>query len=72
MRTAPLNFNVVVKNAFLCLRFWGSSTKQMREFDDLCRYMTERHLSKCIVSTRANSCDSFSGFAEVHQGTEVF
>eukprot|EP00965_Chrysotila_dentata_P178936 5909006-Pleurochrysis_carterae.AAC.1 len=30
MRTAPLNFNVV---------------KQMREFDDLCRYMTERHVS---------------------------
>eukprot|EP00965_Chrysotila_dentata_P090589 2989911-Pleurochrysis_carterae.AAC.1 len=45
MRTAPLNFNVVVKTAFLCLRLWCSSKKQMREFDDLCRYMTERHVS---------------------------
>eukprot|EP00965_Chrysotila_dentata_P172001 5676164-Pleurochrysis_carterae.AAC.1 len=43
MRTTPLDFNVVVKNDFLCLRFWCSSTKQMREFDDL--YMAERHLS---------------------------
>eukprot|EP00965_Chrysotila_dentata_P119495 3950970-Pleurochrysis_carterae.AAC.1 len=71
MRTAPLNFNVVVKNAFLCLRLWCSSTKQMREFDDLCRYMTERHLSKYILPTRANSCDSFSGFAEAHEVPEV-
>eukprot|EP00965_Chrysotila_dentata_P081337 2686085-Pleurochrysis_carterae.AAC.1 len=30
MHTAPLNFSVVLKNAFLCLRFWCSSTKQMR------------------------------------------
>eukprot|EP00965_Chrysotila_dentata_P153352 5068952-Pleurochrysis_carterae.AAC.1 len=33
----------------------------MRELDDLCRYMTEPHLSKYASSTRANSCDSFSG-----------
>eukprot|EP00965_Chrysotila_dentata_P115949 3832635-Pleurochrysis_carterae.AAC.2 len=44
MRTTPLNFNVVVKNAHLCLRLWCSSKKQMRQFDDLCRYMTERRL----------------------------
>eukprot|EP00965_Chrysotila_dentata_P064688 2144922-Pleurochrysis_carterae.AAC.1 len=73
MHTAPLNFNVVVTNAFLCLRFRCSSTKQMREFDDLCRYMlTERHLSKYVLSTRANSCDSLSGFTEAHEVTEVF
>eukprot|EP00965_Chrysotila_dentata_P131352 4342899-Pleurochrysis_carterae.AAC.1 len=67
MRTTSLDFNVVVKNAFLCLRFWCSSTEQIREFDDLCRYMAERHLSKYVFSTRANSCDSFSGFAEAHE-----
>eukprot|EP00965_Chrysotila_dentata_P146808 4847311-Pleurochrysis_carterae.AAC.2 len=45
----------------------------MREFDDLCRYsMTERHLSKYVSSTRVNSCDSFSGFAEAHEVTDVF
>eukprot|EP00965_Chrysotila_dentata_P029294 973829-Pleurochrysis_carterae.AAC.1 len=71
MRMAPLRFNVVVKNAFSCLRFWCSSTKQLREFDDLCRYKTERHLSKYVSSTtRANSYDSFSGFAEKHEVTE--
>eukprot|EP00965_Chrysotila_dentata_P029604 984297-Pleurochrysis_carterae.AAC.1 len=43
MRTTSLDFNVVVKNAFLCLRFWCSSTTQKRDFDDLCRYMAERH-----------------------------
>eukprot|EP00965_Chrysotila_dentata_P123872 4094227-Pleurochrysis_carterae.AAC.3 len=72
MRAVPLNITVVVKNAFLCLQFWCSSTKQMREFDDLCRYMTERYLSKYVSSTRANSCDSFSRFAEAHEVTEVF
>eukprot|EP00965_Chrysotila_dentata_P237742 6202094-Pleurochrysis_carterae.AAC.1 len=51
MRTVPLDFNVVMKNAFRCLRFWCSSTKQMREFDDLCRYIAERHLSKYVSST---------------------
>eukprot|EP00965_Chrysotila_dentata_P209645 6185411-Pleurochrysis_carterae.AAC.11 len=36
MRTAQLNlFNVVVKNAFLRLRFWCSETEQMRKFDKL-------------------------------------
>eukprot|EP00965_Chrysotila_dentata_P076230 2517568-Pleurochrysis_carterae.AAC.1 len=72
MRTAPLNFNLVVKNAFLCLQFWCSPTKQMREFDDLCCYMPERHLSKYVSSTRASSCDSFSGFTEAHEVAEVF
>eukprot|EP00965_Chrysotila_dentata_P139049 4598463-Pleurochrysis_carterae.AAC.1 len=43
MRTAQLNFNVVVKNAFLHLRLWCSEEKQIKEFDDLCRYMAERH-----------------------------
>eukprot|EP00965_Chrysotila_dentata_P247832 6207986-Pleurochrysis_carterae.AAC.1 len=72
MRTTPLNFNMVVKNAFLCLRLWCSSKKQMCEFDDLCRYMTERHVSKYVSFTRGNFCDSFSGFAEAHEVTEVF
>eukprot|EP00965_Chrysotila_dentata_P081257 2683278-Pleurochrysis_carterae.AAC.1 len=45
MRIAQLNFNVVVKNAFLRLRLWCSEIKQIKEFDDLCRYMAERHLS---------------------------
>eukprot|EP00965_Chrysotila_dentata_P232543 6199031-Pleurochrysis_carterae.AAC.1 len=44
----------------------------MREFDDLCRHMTERHLSKYVSSTRVNSCESFSDFAEAHEVTEVF
>eukprot|EP00965_Chrysotila_dentata_P012587 415017-Pleurochrysis_carterae.AAC.1 len=34
--------------------------------------MAERHLSKYVSSTRANSCDSFSGFAEAHDVTEAF
>eukprot|EP00965_Chrysotila_dentata_P240683 6203850-Pleurochrysis_carterae.AAC.1 len=34
--------------------------------------MAERHLSKYVSSTRANSCDSFSGFAEAHEVTEAF
>eukprot|EP00965_Chrysotila_dentata_P067394 2230554-Pleurochrysis_carterae.AAC.1 len=72
MRTTPLDFNVVVKNAFLCLRFWCSPTKQMREFDNLCRYMAERHWSKYASSTRAKSYDSFSGFAEANEVTEAF
>eukprot|EP00965_Chrysotila_dentata_P069648 2300392-Pleurochrysis_carterae.AAC.1 len=67
MRTTPLDFNVVVKNAFLCLRIWCSRTKQLREFDDLCRYMAERHSIKYVSSTGANSCNSFSGFAEAHE-----
>eukprot|EP00965_Chrysotila_dentata_P198854 6179050-Pleurochrysis_carterae.AAC.1 len=29
----------------------------MREFDDLCRYMAERNLSKYVSSTLANSCE---------------
>eukprot|EP00965_Chrysotila_dentata_P059352 1969541-Pleurochrysis_carterae.AAC.1 len=33
MLAAPLDFNVVVKNAFLYLRIWCSSTNQMRESD---------------------------------------
>eukprot|EP00965_Chrysotila_dentata_P081923 2703619-Pleurochrysis_carterae.AAC.1 len=41
MRTAQLNFNVVVKIAFLRLRLWCSEKKQIKEFDELCRYMTE-------------------------------
>eukprot|EP00965_Chrysotila_dentata_P028187 937337-Pleurochrysis_carterae.AAC.1 len=41
MRTAQLDFNVVVKSAFLRLRFWCSEKKQIKEFDDLCRYMAE-------------------------------
>eukprot|EP00965_Chrysotila_dentata_P017647 586235-Pleurochrysis_carterae.AAC.1 len=44
----------------------------MREFDDLCRYMAKRHLSKYVSLTRAKSCDSFSGFAEAHEVTEAF
>eukprot|EP00965_Chrysotila_dentata_P131197 4337074-Pleurochrysis_carterae.AAC.1 len=68
MRTAQLNFNVlVVKNAFLRLRLWCSQKKQIKEFDELCRYMTERYLSKYVSSTRENSCESFSGFAEAHE-----
>eukprot|EP00965_Chrysotila_dentata_P185895 6137189-Pleurochrysis_carterae.AAC.1 len=70
MRTAQLNFNVVVKNAFLHLRLWCSKKRQIKEFDDLCRYMVERQLSKYVSSTRANSCESFSGFAEAHEVTE--
>eukprot|EP00965_Chrysotila_dentata_P249290 6208827-Pleurochrysis_carterae.AAC.1 len=46
MRTAQLNFNVVVNNTFLRLHLWCSETKQIKESDDLCRYMAERHLSK--------------------------
>eukprot|EP00965_Chrysotila_dentata_P143361 4736845-Pleurochrysis_carterae.AAC.1 len=34
-----------LKNAFLRLRLWCSEEKQIKEFDDLCRYMAERHLS---------------------------
>eukprot|EP00965_Chrysotila_dentata_P051630 1713685-Pleurochrysis_carterae.AAC.1 len=67
MRTAQLNFNVVVKNAFLQLRLWCSEKKQIKEFNDLCRYMAERHLSKYVLSTRTNSCESFFGFAEAHE-----
>eukprot|EP00965_Chrysotila_dentata_P009085 295719-Pleurochrysis_carterae.AAC.1 len=70
MRTAQLNFNVVVKNAFLRVRLWCSEKKQIKEFGDLCRYMAERYLSKYISSTRANSCESLSGFAEAHEVTE--
>eukprot|EP00965_Chrysotila_dentata_P143879 4753255-Pleurochrysis_carterae.AAC.1 len=44
----------------------------MRDFDNLCRYMAERHLSKYVSLTRANSCNSFSGFAEAHKVTEAF
>eukprot|EP00965_Chrysotila_dentata_P033438 1112991-Pleurochrysis_carterae.AAC.1 len=33
--------------------------------------MAERHLSKYVLSTRANSCESFSGFAEAHEVTKV-
>eukprot|EP00965_Chrysotila_dentata_P009208 300215-Pleurochrysis_carterae.AAC.2 len=72
MRTAQLNFNVVVKSTFLRLRLWCSEKKQMRKFDDLCRYMVERHLSKYVSSTRVNSCESFSGFTEAHKVTQVF
>eukprot|EP00965_Chrysotila_dentata_P177211 5852690-Pleurochrysis_carterae.AAC.1 len=68
MRTAQLNFSVVVKNAFLRLRLWCSEKmKQIKEFDELCRYMTERYLSMYVSSTRANSCESFTGFAEAHE-----
>eukprot|EP00965_Chrysotila_dentata_P123165 4071372-Pleurochrysis_carterae.AAC.2 len=72
VRTAQLSFNVVAKNAFLRLRLWCFEKKQMQEFDELCRYMTERHLSKYVSSTRVNSCESFSGFAEAREVTEVF
>eukprot|EP00965_Chrysotila_dentata_P105967 3499590-Pleurochrysis_carterae.AAC.1 len=34
--------------------------------------MAERHLSKYVLSTRANSCDSLPGFAESHEVTEAF
>eukprot|EP00965_Chrysotila_dentata_P051424 1705376-Pleurochrysis_carterae.AAC.1 len=34
--------------------------------------MAERHLSKYVSSTRANSCDSLSGFTEAHEVTEAF
>eukprot|EP00965_Chrysotila_dentata_P156532 5172394-Pleurochrysis_carterae.AAC.1 len=34
--------------------------------------MAERHLSKYISSTGANSCNSFFGFAEAHEVTEAF
>eukprot|EP00965_Chrysotila_dentata_P106491 3518081-Pleurochrysis_carterae.AAC.2 len=66
MRTAPLNFNAEMKSACLRLWLWCSETKQMREFDDPCRHMTERLLSKYILSTHVNSCESFSSFAEAH------
>eukprot|EP00965_Chrysotila_dentata_P115492 3816722-Pleurochrysis_carterae.AAC.1 len=72
MRTAQLKFNVVVKNAFLRLRLWCSEKRQIKEFDDLCRYMAERQLSKYLSCTRANSCESISGFAEAHEVTKVF
>eukprot|EP00965_Chrysotila_dentata_P187431 6172128-Pleurochrysis_carterae.AAC.5 len=71
IRTAQLNLNVVMKNTFLHLRLWCSEKERMRELDDLCRYMTERHLSKYVSSTRVNSCESFSGVAEVHEAREV-
>eukprot|EP00965_Chrysotila_dentata_P028935 961905-Pleurochrysis_carterae.AAC.1 len=67
MRSTQLNFNVVVKNAFLRLRLWCSGKEQMKEFDELCRYITEKYLFKYVSSTRANSCDSFSGFEESHE-----
>eukprot|EP00965_Chrysotila_dentata_P137572 4551064-Pleurochrysis_carterae.AAC.1 len=70
MRTAQLNFNVVVKNAFLRLRLWCSEKKEIKELDDLCRYMAKRYLSKYISFTRANSCESFSGVADSHEVTE--
>eukprot|EP00965_Chrysotila_dentata_P172420 5689668-Pleurochrysis_carterae.AAC.1 len=44
----------------------------MKEFDELCRYMTEKYLSKYVSSTRVNSCESFSGFDEAHEVTKVF
>eukprot|EP00965_Chrysotila_dentata_P023193 769112-Pleurochrysis_carterae.AAC.1 len=44
MRSTQLSFNVVVKNAFLRLRLWCSDKEQMKEFDELCRYMTEKYL----------------------------
>eukprot|EP00965_Chrysotila_dentata_P157205 5194062-Pleurochrysis_carterae.AAC.1 len=72
MRTAQFNFNVVVKNVFLRLRLWCLEKRQIKEFDDLGRYMAERYLSKYVSSTHANSCKSFSGFAEAHEVTEVF
>eukprot|EP00965_Chrysotila_dentata_P184642 6095115-Pleurochrysis_carterae.AAC.2 len=72
MRTTPLNFNVVVKNAFLCLRLWCSSRKQIQEFDDLCRYMTERHVSKYVSSTRGQPLRFVPGFAKANEVTEVF
>eukprot|EP00965_Chrysotila_dentata_P036768 1223739-Pleurochrysis_carterae.AAC.1 len=72
MRTAQLDFNVVAKNSFLCLRLWCSEKKQIKEFDELCRYMTEWYLSKYVSSTCANSCESFSGFVEAHEVTKVF
>eukprot|EP00965_Chrysotila_dentata_P183438 6057376-Pleurochrysis_carterae.AAC.1 len=34
--------------------------------------MAERHLSEYVSSTRANSCESTSGFAKAHEVTEVF
>eukprot|EP00965_Chrysotila_dentata_P263392 6214822-Pleurochrysis_carterae.AAC.9 len=71
MRTARLNFNVVVKSAFLRLRLRCSEKKQMREFDEPCRYVTERYLSKDDSSIRVNSCESFSCIAEAHEVTEV-
>eukprot|EP00965_Chrysotila_dentata_P066256 2192768-Pleurochrysis_carterae.AAC.2 len=71
-RTAQLNFNVLVNKAFLRLRLRCSGTEQMREPDDLGGHMTERHLSKYVSSTRVNSCESFSAFAEAYdEVTEV-
>eukprot|EP00965_Chrysotila_dentata_P094572 3126838-Pleurochrysis_carterae.AAC.1 len=46
--------------------------KHIKKFNDPCRYMAERHLSKYVSSTRANSCESFSSFAEAHEVTDVF
>eukprot|EP00965_Chrysotila_dentata_P035461 1179733-Pleurochrysis_carterae.AAC.1 len=37
IRTAQLNFNVVVRNEFLGLRLWCSEKRQIKEFNDLCR-----------------------------------
>eukprot|EP00965_Chrysotila_dentata_P128285 4241040-Pleurochrysis_carterae.AAC.1 len=34
--------------------------------------MAERYLSKYVLSTRANSCESFPGFVEAQEVTEVF
>eukprot|EP00965_Chrysotila_dentata_P108590 3587155-Pleurochrysis_carterae.AAC.1 len=44
----------------------------MKEFEELCRYMTEKYLFKYVSSTRVNSCDSFSGFEESHEVVEIF
>eukprot|EP00965_Chrysotila_dentata_P192194 6175036-Pleurochrysis_carterae.AAC.1 len=41
-------------------------------FDDICRHMTERHLSQVRFSTRVSSCKPFSGFAEAHEVTKIF
>eukprot|EP00965_Chrysotila_dentata_P229177 6197026-Pleurochrysis_carterae.AAC.2 len=61
-----------MRSAFATLD-WRSETEQMREFDDLCRHMTERHLSKYVSSTCVNLCKSCSRFAEAHEFfTEVF
>eukprot|EP00965_Chrysotila_dentata_P013294 439390-Pleurochrysis_carterae.AAC.1 len=43
----------------------------MKEFDELCRYMTEKYLSKYVSSTRVNSCYSVSGFEEAHEVIEA-
>eukprot|EP00965_Chrysotila_dentata_P119546 3952180-Pleurochrysis_carterae.AAC.1 len=61
-------------NAYDAARFQcgGEERFPMREFDDLCRRIAERHLSKYVSSTRSNSCVSFPGFAEAHKVTEAF